>query len=75
MKEFSIHAKDAYRFVLAFYDAITESTPHLYVSALPFAPKDSEVGRYMLPFSPNTLSIIQGADGNVEPLPPKHIPS
>ncbi|EUC60421.1 vegetative incompatibility protein HET-E-1, putative, partial [Rhizoctonia solani AG-3 Rhs1AP] len=32
-------ANDARRFIFSFYDPITTSTPHLYVSALAFAPR------------------------------------
>ncbi|KAG8704302.1 hypothetical protein FRC08_002303 [Ceratobasidium sp. 394] len=62
LSECSSYANDVYRFVLSFYDAISESTPHLYISALPFAPTASEFGRRMRPWFPNTLAITQGAD-------------
>ncbi|KAG8732043.1 hypothetical protein FRC10_001282 [Ceratobasidium sp. 414] len=58
----SSYANDVYRFVLSFYDAISESTPHLYISALPFAPTDSEFGQRMRPLFPNTLTVTQGAE-------------
>ncbi|KAG8717427.1 hypothetical protein FRC08_007514 [Ceratobasidium sp. 394] len=62
LADFSSYANDVYRFVLSFYDAISDSTPHLYISALPFAPTASELGRRMRPLFPNTLAVTQGAD-------------
>ncbi|KAG8692328.1 hypothetical protein FRC08_009843 [Ceratobasidium sp. 394] len=62
LTECSSYANDVYRFVLSFYDAISESTPHLYISALPFAPTASELGRRIRPLFPNSLAITQGAD-------------
>ncbi|KAG9087139.1 hypothetical protein FS749_003139 [Ceratobasidium sp. UAMH 11750] len=47
MQDCSILANDAYRFVLTFYDVISTSTPHLYISALAFAPEKSEISRRM----------------------------
>ncbi|KAG9093275.1 hypothetical protein FS749_014702 [Ceratobasidium sp. UAMH 11750] len=59
---YSSYASDIHRFVLSFYDAISESTPHLYISALPFAPTASEFGKRMRPLFPNTLTVAQGMD-------------
>ncbi|QRV86913.1 hypothetical protein RhiJN_14931 [Ceratobasidium sp. AG-Ba] len=55
-------ANDAYRFVLAFYDAISMSTPHLYVSALALAPVNSLISQSMRGHFTNLLKVIQGAD-------------
>ncbi|KAL5641644.1 hypothetical protein ACGC1H_001950 [Rhizoctonia solani] len=52
---------DAYRFVFAFSDAIITSAPHIYISALPLAPKQSEVSRRLLPLFPNT-AMVEGGD-------------
>ncbi|QRV73267.1 hypothetical protein RhiJN_01281 [Ceratobasidium sp. AG-Ba] len=60
LAEFSEYAKDVYRFVLSFYDAISNSTPHLYISALPFTPRASKLREKMCPLFPNTLSVSQG---------------
>ncbi|CAE6431415.1 unnamed protein product, partial [Rhizoctonia solani] len=60
-------AKDAHRFILSFYDPITASTPHLYVSALAFAPRNSLTAKRMRPYFPNTISIAQGSDSNWHP--------
>ncbi|KAG8792121.1 hypothetical protein FRC12_007121 [Ceratobasidium sp. 428] len=58
----SKYANDVYRFVLSFYDAISASTPHLYISALPFAPRLSKLGRAMRSRFPNTLVVTRGAE-------------
>ncbi|KAG8717078.1 hypothetical protein FRC09_014773 [Ceratobasidium sp. 395] len=56
------YANDVYRFVLSFYDAIATSTPHLYISALPFAPRLSKLGQFMPPRLSNTLAVTRGAE-------------
>ncbi|KAG9097865.1 hypothetical protein FRC06_007095 [Ceratobasidium sp. 370] len=53
---------DIYRFVLAFYDAISQSTPHLYLSALAFAPESSGISRRMRGFFPRLLTVTRGAE-------------
>ncbi|CAE6483413.1 unnamed protein product [Rhizoctonia solani] len=53
-------AKDAHRFLLTFYSTIVASTPHLYISALAFAPSTSLTAQRMRPFFPNTISIPKG---------------
>ncbi|KAF8602950.1 WD40 repeat-like protein [Ceratobasidium sp. AG-I] len=55
-------AHDAYRFVLSSYDAISESTPHLYISALPLAPRKSMMAERMWPLFPNMFRVVEGAD-------------
>ncbi|CAE6483529.1 unnamed protein product [Rhizoctonia solani] len=60
-------AKDAHRFLLSFCDAIAASTPHLYVSALAFAPSKSHIARRLGPFFPNIIRIVQGGDQNWHP--------
>ncbi|KAG9124141.1 hypothetical protein FRC07_012685 [Ceratobasidium sp. 392] len=55
-------ADDAYRFILAFYEAISESTPHLYLSALAFAPAKSEIAQRMRPHFPNIPAIVSGGE-------------
>ncbi|KAG8721191.1 hypothetical protein FRC09_008286 [Ceratobasidium sp. 395] len=53
-------AEDVYRFVFAAYEAISSSTPHLYVSALPFgAANYATIQALGLEF-PNTLSLKSG---------------
>jgi WD40 repeat protein len=39
---------------------ISQSVPHIYMSALPFAPATSEVSRQFLPYFPRTLSAERG---------------
>ncbi|KAG8709400.1 hypothetical protein FRC08_018365 [Ceratobasidium sp. 394] len=56
------YAHDMYRFALSFYDPISESTPHLYVSALPLAPENSKMVQRMRKYFPNTFAIMEGAE-------------
>ncbi|CAE6432023.1 unnamed protein product, partial [Rhizoctonia solani] len=60
-------AKDAHRFILSFYNAITTSTPHLYVSALAFAPEKCATALRMRPHFPNTITVAQGGDSDWHP--------
>ncbi|CAE6444452.1 unnamed protein product [Rhizoctonia solani] len=60
-------ARDAHRFVLSFYDAITASTPHLYISALACAPRRCLTALRMRPHFPNTIEIAQGGDAYWHP--------
>jgi WD40 repeat protein len=53
-------AADARKFVNAFGSPISQSAPHIYLSALPFAPMDSLVSRTFLPKFSNTLSVTAG---------------
>ncbi|KAG8723258.1 hypothetical protein FRC09_004087 [Ceratobasidium sp. 395] len=62
MKDCRETANDAYRFVLSFYDAISASTPHLYLSALAFAPCGSGVAQRMRNVFPKVLTIAEGAE-------------
>ncbi|KAG8757109.1 hypothetical protein FRC11_004789 [Ceratobasidium sp. 423] len=60
-------AKDARRFIQSFYDPIAASTPHLYISALAFAPTKSLTAQRMRPYFPNTVTIPHGGDLNWHP--------
>ncbi|KAG8688286.1 hypothetical protein FRC08_011512, partial [Ceratobasidium sp. 394] len=62
MQDFSVLANDAYRFVLSFYDAISKSTPHLYISALAFAPQNSGISRRLRRFFPKLLAVTRGVE-------------
>src|ERR1700761_2609980 len=53
-------AADVKEFIRFFWTPITESTPHLYVTALAFAPVKSEVSRRFQSQFPNCLSILKG---------------
>ncbi|KAG9120492.1 hypothetical protein FRC07_003982 [Ceratobasidium sp. 392] len=53
---------DIYRFVLAASEVISVSTPHLYVSALPFGAANYATLEALKPSFPNTLSIARGAN-------------
>jgi WD40 repeat protein len=52
--------KDAIKFVNAFGSVISQSVPHIYMSALPFAPATSEIARQFLPYFPQTLFVETG---------------
>ncbi|KAG8754824.1 POC1 centriolar protein A [Ceratobasidium sp. 428] len=56
-------ANDAYRFVLSFYDAISTSTHHLYLSALAFAPGDSGIAQRMRRLFPKLLHVTEENQG------------
>ncbi|KAG8703002.1 hypothetical protein FRC08_003123 [Ceratobasidium sp. 394] len=53
-------AADVYRFVSATYVAISSSTPHLYVSALPFGAANYKTVKALKSYFPNTLSVTSG---------------
>ncbi|KAG8713891.1 hypothetical protein FRC08_012674 [Ceratobasidium sp. 394] len=53
---------DIYRFILTFYDAISQSTPHLYISALAFAPENSGISQRMRRSFPKLLTVTRGAE-------------
>jgi len=53
-------AKDVQRFVQLFAGMISHSTPHLYVSALPFSPIKSIIATKFTARFPNTLRLING---------------
>ncbi|KEP46872.1 putative vegetative incompatibility protein HET-E-1, partial [Rhizoctonia solani 123E] len=60
-------ATDARRFILSFYDPITTNTPHLYVSALAFAPRNCLTAARMRPHFPNIITVAQGGDARWHP--------
>jgi WD40 repeat protein len=61
-------ATDARNFVTAFAGIISKSTPHLYLSALPFAPTQSRVSKQFLPQFPRTLFIRNGKAADWSPI-------
>ncbi|KAG8792415.1 hypothetical protein FRC12_006188 [Ceratobasidium sp. 428] len=62
MQDCCVAANDAYRFILSFYDAISKSTPHLYISALAFAPSNSGIARRVRPVFSKLLTVVRGAE-------------
>jgi len=58
--ELTLFIHDAVRFVSTFFIPISQRAPHVYISALPFAPEESLVARQFYPRFPNTLAITQG---------------
>src|SRR6202021_2948435 len=53
-------AEDARKFISAFQKPITESAPHIYLSALPFSPSTSMVSRQYKTQFPRTLHVLDG---------------
>ena len=58
--ELVLFIHDALRFISAFIAPISQSAPHLYISALPFAPEQSRVARKFHSRFPNTLVVAEG---------------
>ncbi|PVF94474.1 hypothetical protein CPB86DRAFT_45312, partial [Serendipita vermifera] len=56
-------ASDMKKFVMAFAGPISESVPHIYLAALPFAPVSSIVSRKYRHLFPKTLIIESGEQG------------
>ncbi|KAF7982794.1 hypothetical protein HWV62_25709 [Athelia sp. TMB] len=53
-------AKDAIRFVNVFAPPISESVPHIYLSALPFSPRSSRISQQYLRKYPCVLRLLSG---------------
>ncbi|QRV77760.1 hypothetical protein RhiJN_05775 [Ceratobasidium sp. AG-Ba] len=60
-------AQDAYRFVLAFYDPIATSAPHLYISALSMAPANSQISQRMRKYFPNLAAVVDPINSDWTP--------
>ena len=58
--ELTIFIHDTLRFVSAFVTPISASAPHIYLSALPFAPEHSLVTQKFSSRFPNTLTVTEG---------------
>ncbi|KAG8837169.1 hypothetical protein FRC18_009893 [Serendipita sp. 400] len=61
---------DIKRFLIAFSTPISESIPHIYISAIPFTPKQSYIRQAAESLFPNTMSIVIGCLENW-PQPPR----
>ncbi|KAF5362000.1 hypothetical protein D9756_002768 [Leucocoprinus leucothites] len=59
--------RDALRFVMAFTIPMMQSAPHIYLSALPFAPEESLVAKYFLPGFPRLLALDTGKPSHWSP--------
>jgi WD40 repeat protein len=53
-------AKDANRFVMEFLEPIADAAPHIYLSALPLAPKNSKISMHFLKLFQKTLIVKMG---------------
>ena len=56
----SAFAKDANRFVMEFLEPISAAAPHIYLSALPFAARNSKISRHFLKLFQKTLTVKSG---------------
>ncbi|KAK6995754.1 hypothetical protein R3P38DRAFT_2405385, partial [Favolaschia claudopus] len=54
-QELELFLQDAQKFVSVFSPVISQSAPHIYISALPLTPKDSLVRKYFLSLFPQLL--------------------
>ena len=59
-KEVMMLIKDVIKFVQNFTGLIDKSTPHLYLSALPFLPANSVMARYWVPKFPGIAQVSEG---------------
>jgi hypothetical protein len=59
-EEVSSIVMDVEKFIQTFGDIILHSTPHLYVSAIPFSPINSAISRKFAARFPNTLCVAHG---------------
>ncbi|KAF7970733.1 hypothetical protein HWV62_23190, partial [Athelia sp. TMB] len=62
--ELSALVKDAFNFVNVFAPAISESAPHIYLSALPFSPMNSLISKQYLRQYPGVLRLLSGSLGD-----------
>ena len=59
-KDLSLIAADASRFFFTFANVISASAPHIYLSALPFAPPSSLVSELYRDRFPRTIKVLRG---------------
>src|SRR5580658_731106 len=53
---------DAHKFVEGFREPISSSIPHIYLSALPFSPRDSMISSHFSDHFPNTMWVQNGRE-------------
>ena len=58
--DLTLFIRDVLRFISAFIVPISQSAPHVYLSALPFTPEESYVAREFCSRFPNTFVVTQG---------------
>lgn len=61
-------ARDMKKFTTAFAKVIFQSAPHIYLSALPFAPRNSVIFKHYTGLYPKTLSIQDGGETEWPPI-------
>lgn len=67
-EDLAVFCQDTSRFVVNFEIPISISTPHIYVSALPWAPQESLVAKCYRSRFPRTLEVISGGDQKWPPM-------
>ncbi|KAG8778104.1 hypothetical protein FRC15_010965 [Serendipita sp. 397] len=72
-KELKAAINDIKRFLIAFSTPISKSIPHVYISAIPFTPKQSYIRQAAESLFPNTMSILIGCPENWPEPPQKWI--
>ncbi|KAJ7480978.1 hypothetical protein FB451DRAFT_155281 [Mycena latifolia] len=55
---------DTIRFMAAFAPAIAQSAPHIYISAIPFAPRGSKIAKQFATWIPATLQAQSSMEGD-----------
>ncbi len=60
-------ARDASKFFDTFQNAINFGSPHIYISALPFAPINSRISKQFGPKFENILSLVSGRQNDWDP--------
>ena len=59
--------RDCFRFVLTFFDVISMSAPHIYISALPLSPKSSIVRNLYNKYACPSFRIVRGLPTSWDP--------
>lgn len=62
MENYAECVEDEYRCILAFNTPISEITLHLYISALTFSPRVSNITHRTRPYFPRIFSVMGNAD-------------
>jgi hypothetical protein len=57
-------AAEAARFVMTYMDPIPMSAPHIYLSALPWSPRESKIAQHVLPEFSQKFHILTRQDND-----------
>ncbi|KAK7016171.1 WD40-repeat-containing domain protein [Favolaschia claudopus] len=67
-QDLAFFAADGLRFIRTFFEPMSESAPHIYISALPFCPTRSPLRAQYHEQFPNTFSVSQGEQTTWPPI-------